>query len=48
MEEDGIFAGVPLNRLNASYPDTLLTVAVTEKRTAGEMDSFVESMRRAL
>ncbi len=48
MEKDGFFAGVPLNTLDSSLPDNLLTVAVTEKRTLAEMDRYVESMRGAL
>jgi glycine dehydrogenase subunit 1 len=48
MEQDGIFAGVPLNKLNASFPDNLLAVAVTEKRTVDEMDKYVKSMRGVL
>ena len=48
MEKDGIFAGVALKELDASMPDTLLTVAVTEKRTAAEMDRYVQSIKGAL
>ncbi|MFW5714904.1 MAG: aminomethyl-transferring glycine dehydrogenase subunit GcvPA [bacterium] len=48
MEKDGIFAGVALNELDAAMPDNLLTVAVTEKRTAAEMDRYVQSIKGAL
>ncbi|MDZ7794293.1 MAG: aminomethyl-transferring glycine dehydrogenase subunit GcvPA [Spirochaetia bacterium] len=48
MEADGIFAGVALNQLDASKPENLLTVAVTEKRTVEEMDRYVQSMKGAL
>ena len=48
MEKDGIFAGVVLNELDASLPDKLLTVAVTEKRTADEIDRYVQSIKGAL
>lgn len=48
MENDGIFAGVALNELDSSMPDNLLTVAVTEKRTAAEMDRYVQSIKGAL
>ena len=48
MEKDGIFGGVALNELDASLPDNLLTVAVTEKRTADEMDRYVQSIKGAL
>ena len=48
MEKEGIFAGVVLNKLDPSYPKDLLTVAVTEKRTAEEMEKYVRSIKGAL
>jgi len=48
MESDGIFAGVPLKLLDPDYPEDLLLVAVTEKRTKDEMDAYVKSMKGAL
>lgn len=48
MEKDGIFAGVALNELDPAMSDKLLTVAVTEKRTAAEMDRYLESIKGAL
>jgi len=41
---DHIFAGVDLARLQSSCRGGLL-VAVTEKRTRGEMDQYVQSLR---
>ncbi len=48
MQSDGFFAGVPLSSLDASQPEEMLTVAVTEKRSKEEMDRYVESMKGAL
>lgn len=48
VEQDGFFAGVPLNMLHPDYPENLLMVAVTEKRTREEMDRCIESMKGAL
>ncbi|MFW6344015.1 MAG: aminomethyl-transferring glycine dehydrogenase subunit GcvPA [Sediminispirochaetaceae bacterium] len=48
MEKDGFFAGVPLVQLDPSMAETLLTVAVTEKKTKEQMDRYVESMKGAL
>ncbi len=48
MEKDGIFAGVALNELDSSMPENLLTVAVTEKRTADEIDRYIQSIKGAL
>lgn len=48
MQKDGFFAGVPLNQLDSSKSENLLTVAVTEKRTREEMDRYVESMKGVL
>ena len=47
--KEGIFAGVKLSEITRDNKDeNLLVVAVTEKRTKEEMDSYVEIARRAL
>ena len=43
--EAGILAGIDLGRIRPGWKDRLL-VAVTEKRTRGEMDAYVEALRR--
>lgn len=53
MEEQGIFAGLPLQRLAPELcpgPDgeRAVLVAVTEKRTRAELDRYVEALGRAL
>jgi glycine dehydrogenase subunit 1 len=48
MEEKGFFAGVDLHRLDPSIPNGALAIAVTEKRTCGEMDAFVEALKEVL
>ncbi len=48
MEKDGIFAGVPLNQLDPNMSKDLLTVAVTEKRTAAEIEAYVQSLKGAV
>jgi len=54
MEEQGFFAGLPLERLAPELaPDgaeagRLILVAVTEKRTREELDRYVQAMKRIL
>ena len=47
--KEGIFAGVKLSEITRDSKDEgILVVAVTEKRTKEQMDSYVEIARRAL
>jgi glycine dehydrogenase subunit 1 len=48
MEELGFYAGVDLHRLDPSIPEGTLMVAVTERRTREEMDSYVEALKEVL
>jgi len=48
LEGKGFFAGVDLHRLDPSIPNGALAIAVTEKRTCGEMDAFVEALKEVL
>jgi glycine dehydrogenase subunit 1 len=53
MEERGILAGVPLERLFQGQPEAeglngALAVAVTEKRSREELDLYVESLKEVL
>jgi hypothetical protein len=54
MEEQGFFAGLPLERLAPELaPDgaeagRVILVAVTEKRTREELDRYVQAMKRIL
>jgi glycine dehydrogenase subunit 1 len=54
MEEQGFFAGLPLERLApelapaGTAAERVLLVAVTEKRTREELDRYVEAMKRIL
>jgi len=53
MEEEGIFAGLPLGHLApelcpAQTGERAILVAVTEKRTRAELDRYVEALGRAL
>ncbi|MCU0723349.1 MAG: hypothetical protein MUC63_07015 [Planctomycetes bacterium] len=43
--EDGILAGVPISRFGLK-PDNVLLVAVTEKRTAEEIRTYADALRR--
>ncbi len=48
MEDEGIFAGIALERF---YPDSfkdVIAVAVTEKRTKDELDLYVDTLRGIL
>ena len=44
MADRGILPGIPLKRFSLGFDDALL-VAVTERRTACELDRYVESVR---
>lgn len=54
LAEDGVLAGVSAGALcrgrdlSLEDPEHVLLVAVTEKRTRGEMDEYVQLMRKAL
>jgi hypothetical protein len=54
MEGEGFFAGLPLERLApelapaGAEAQRVILVAVTEKRTRGELDRYVEAMKRVL
>ena len=43
MAKQGIFAGIPLDDYFAGLKDHVL-VAVTEKRTRGELDAYVDTI----
>jgi hypothetical protein len=45
--KDKILAGVPLKWLDPQYKDCLL-VAVTEKRTRGEIDAYCRAFHAAV
>jgi glycine dehydrogenase subunit 1 len=47
LREEGIYGGVRIERLDERYHG-LLTVAVTEKRSRAEMDSYIEIARRVV
>ncbi len=44
----GIAPGLWLSDLDAALPDDLFTVAVTERRTREELDSYVDTMKEVL
>jgi glycine dehydrogenase subunit 1 len=48
MEQEGIFGGVELCRLEESAPEEALLVAVTEKRSREELERYVAALGRAL
>lgn len=48
FERDGILPGFWLSDLDASFSEDLFAVAVTEKRTATELDRYVACAREAL
>jgi glycine dehydrogenase subunit 1 len=48
MEEAGFYAGVELHRLDPTLPEGALLIAVTERRTREEMDTYVEAMKGAI
>jgi glycine dehydrogenase subunit 1 len=48
MEEAGFYAGVELHRLDPTMPEGALLIAVTERRTREELDTYVEAMKGAI
>ena len=48
MEAEGFLAGVDLGLLDPASRQGLLCVAVTERRTKGEMDGYLRAMERVL
>lgn len=48
MRQKGIFAGVRLSRICPDVCDSLLTVAVTEKRTRTELDRYITAAKEVL
>jgi glycine dehydrogenase subunit 1 len=48
MEELGFYAGVDLHGLDSTLPETVLLIAVSEKRTRVEIDTFVGALKEVL
>lgn len=48
MMEENILAGVDLHSLDPGFPENLLTVAVTEKRTKEELDLYAAALRKVV
>ena len=48
FEAAGIAPGFFPNNLDSSLPENLFTIAVTEKRTAAELERYIECAREAL
>jgi glycine dehydrogenase subunit 1 len=48
FDREGILPGFWLQDLDSSLPENLFAIAVTEKRTAKELDGYIECAREAL